>query len=150
MLIPSSWHFLDLWLEEEQSIQSCWTMEQILWVPGMNYSEHSKRWNMIRSKAFYRKMEQIGFYGTTTHLVLLIWEGSGNAKFDLQELFWKDCWRPTVTPWMLNPSEVELIINSRPLTVETISDSKKEVSLSPSNHLTIKTIVVMSPSGEFS
>ena len=51
---------------------------------------------------------------------------------------------------MLNPSEVELIINSRPLTVETISDSKKEVSLSPSNHLTIKTIVVMSPSGEFS
>ena len=50
-------------------------------------------------------MEQIGFYGTTTHLVPLIWEGSGNAKFDLQELFWNDCWRPTVTLWMMNHSE---------------------------------------------
>ena len=29
--------------------------------------------------------------GTTIHLVPLIWEGSGNAKFDLQGLFWKDC-----------------------------------------------------------
>ena len=26
-----------------QSVQSGWTMEQILWVPKMNYSEHSKR-----------------------------------------------------------------------------------------------------------
>ena len=44
MLIPSPWHFVDsLWLEEEQSVQFGRTMEQILWVPGMNYSEHSKR-----------------------------------------------------------------------------------------------------------
>ena len=43
LLIPSSWNFVDLWLEEEQSIQSGRTMEQILWVPEMNYNEHSRR-----------------------------------------------------------------------------------------------------------
>ena len=46
--------------------------------------------------------------------------------------------------------EVELIINSRPLTVETISDSKSEILLSSSNLLTMKTSVVMLPPGEFS
>ena len=94
MLIPLSWNFVDLWLEEEESVQSGRTMEQILWVAGMNYSEHSlrwKRWNMIISKTSYKKMEQIGFYGTTTHLLSPIWEGSGNARLDLKQLFWKDC-----------------------------------------------------------
>ena len=47
-------------------------------------------------------------------------------------------------------AEVELIINSRPLTVETISDSKSKIPLSPSNLLTMKTSVVMPPPGEFS
>ena len=47
-------------------------------------------------------------------------------------------------------AEVELIINLRPLTVETISDSKSEIPLSPSNLLTMKTSVVMPPPGEFS
>ena len=46
-------------------------------------------------------------------------------------------------------AEVELIINSRPLTVETISDSKSKIRLSPSNVLTMKTSVVMPPPGEF-
>ena len=46
-------------------------------------------------------------------------------------------------------AEVELIINSRPLTVETISDSKSEIPLSTSNLLTMKTSVVMPPPGEF-
>ena len=46
-------------------------------------------------------------------------------------------------------AEVELIINSRPLTVETISDSKSKIPLSPRNLLTMKTSVI-SPPGEFS
>ena len=46
--------------------------------------------------------------------------------------------------------EVELIINSGLLTVETISDSKSEIPLSPNNLLTMKTSVVMLPPGEFS
>ena len=46
--------------------------------------------------------------------------------------------------------EVEIIINLRPLIVETISDSKSEKLLSPSNLLTMKTSVVMPPPGEFS
>ena len=105
MLIPSSWYFVDLWLEEEQPVTSGRTMEQILWVPEMNYSEDSKRWNTIKSRASFKKMAQTGFYVTTTHLVPLILEGSGNTKVILQELFWKDCWRPTVAPWMMNYSE---------------------------------------------
>ena len=47
-------------------------------------------------------------------------------------------------------AEFELIINFRPLTVETISDSKSEIPLSPSNVLTMKTSVVIPPPGEFS
>ena len=46
-------------------------------------------------------------------------------------------------------AEVELIINLRPLTVETISDPKNEIPLSLSNLLTMKTSVVMPPPGEF-
>ena len=46
-------------------------------------------------------------------------------------------------------AEVELITNSRPLTVETISDSKSEIPLLPGNLLTMKTSVVMPPPGEF-
>ena len=44
----------------------------------------------------------------------------------------------------------KLIINLRPLTVETICDSKSEIPLSPSHLLTLETSVVMPPPGEFS
>ena len=33
-------------------------------------------------------------------------------------------------------NEVELIINSRPLTTETVNNTKNDIPLSPSNHLT--------------
>ena len=46
-------------------------------------------------------------------------------------------------------AETENIINSRPLTVETISDSNSEIPISPSNLLTMKTKVVLPPPGEF-
>ena len=45
---------------------------------------------------------------------------------------------------------LELIFTSRPLTVDTISDSKSEIPFSQSKFLTIKTNVAMPPSGEFS
>ena len=47
-------------------------------------------------------------------------------------------------------TEVELIISSRPLTVETMNDTKSDMPLSPSHLVTIKTNVVIPPSGEFS
>ena len=46
-------------------------------------------------------------------------------------------------------AEVESIINSRPLTVETLSDINSQIPLSPSNLLTMKTNVVMPPPGVF-
>ena len=46
--------------------------------------------------------------------------------------------------------ETEGILNSRPLTVEMISDSCSELPLSPANILTLKSKVVMPPPGEFS
>ena len=89
MLIPSSWHFIELWFEEEQYIQSVRTMEQILFVSEINYIEDSKRYIKMRSRASYNKMVQIVFYGTTIHRVPLIWEGYNqiNVKSNLQELF---------------------------------------------------------------
>ena len=46
--------------------------------------------------------------------------------------------------------ETEGILNSRPLTVETISDPTSELLLSPANILTMKSKVVMPPPGKFS
>ena len=46
--------------------------------------------------------------------------------------------------------ETEGILNSRPLTVETISDPTSELPLSPANILTMKSKVVMPPPGKFS
>ena len=47
-------------------------------------------------------------------------------------------------------TEVELIVNSRPLTVETLNDTNSPTTMSPSNLLTLKSNVVMPPPGEFS
>ena len=46
-------------------------------------------------------------------------------------------------------AEVESIINSRPLTVETLNAINSQIPLSPSNLLTMKTNVVMPPPGVF-
>ena len=46
--------------------------------------------------------------------------------------------------------ETEGILNSRPLTVETISDPTSKLPLSPANILNTKSKVVMPPPGEFS
>ena len=45
--------------------------------------------------------------------------------------------------------EVESIINSRLLTVETLSDMNSQIPLSPSNLLTMKANIVMPPPGIF-
>ena len=45
--------------------------------------------------------------------------------------------------------ETEAIINSRPLTVESLSDVNSEIPLSPSNLLTMKSDVIMPPPGVF-
>ena len=46
-------------------------------------------------------------------------------------------------------TEVESIIYSRPLTVETLSNIDSQIALSPSNLLKIKTNVAMPPPGVF-
>ena len=46
-------------------------------------------------------------------------------------------------------AEIEAILNSRPLTVETLGDVKSEQPLSPNNILTMKTKVVIPPPNEF-
>ena len=46
-------------------------------------------------------------------------------------------------------ADAEAVVNSRPLTVETISDVTSSLSLSPFNLLTMKSIVVMPPPGRF-
>ena len=45
--------------------------------------------------------------------------------------------------------EVEAIVNSRPMTTETIINVQSHVPLSPSNLLTMKSKVVMPPPGSF-
>ena len=47
-------------------------------------------------------------------------------------------------------TETGAIINSRALTVETLSDVNNEMPLSPSQFLSMKTDVILSPPGTFS
>ena len=47
-------------------------------------------------------------------------------------------------------TEVELIVNSRPLTVETLNDRNSLTPITPSNLLTLESSLVMPPPGEFS
>ena len=44
-------------------------------------------------------------------------------------------------------TEVELIVNSRPPTVETLNEANSPASISPSNLLTLKSRAVMPPPG---
>ena len=44
---------------------------------------------------------------------------------------------------------VEAVMNSRPLTVELLSDGNSLNPISPSNLLTMKSKIVMPPPGEF-
>ena len=46
-------------------------------------------------------------------------------------------------------TEVEVIVNSRPLTIETLSDPSRPMPLSSANLLTAKTKVIMPPPGNF-
>ena len=46
-------------------------------------------------------------------------------------------------------TKVESIVNSRPLTVETLSDIESETPLCPINLLTMKSSVVLPPTGDF-
>ena len=46
-------------------------------------------------------------------------------------------------------AEAEAVVNSRPLTVETISDVTSPLPLSSSNLITIKSNAVMPPPGRF-
>ena len=46
-------------------------------------------------------------------------------------------------------TEVELIANSRPLTVESLNDANSPTPISPTNLLTLRSSVVMPPPGEF-
>ena len=46
-------------------------------------------------------------------------------------------------------AEVEAVMNSRPLTVELLSDGNSLNPISPSNLLTMKSKIVMPPPGEF-
>ena len=45
--------------------------------------------------------------------------------------------------------KVEVVVNARPLTVDTISDVDSQIPISPSNLLTMKSNVVMPPPGNF-
>ena len=47
-------------------------------------------------------------------------------------------------------TEVEAIVNSRPLVVKTINDVNTEVAFTSTNLLTMKSKVIMPPPGEFS
>ena len=91
-------------------------------------------------------MEQTGSNGRKIHQELHTWVAFGNAKYarTILEALLKthgsslndENLRTLIT-------ETEAIINSRPLTVETLSDVNSEMPLSPSHLLTMKTDVIL-------
>ena len=99
-------------------------------------------------------MEQIGLHGTKIHLVLHhmggVWERQIQSARNILAALLK------IHGQSLNDkglrtlvAETEGNINSRPLTIESLSDVDSEIPLSPSNLLTMKSDVIMPPPGVF-
>ena len=72
-------------------------------------------------------------------------------EFDQQDQFSYHYWKLIVQVWSFRTlmAEVEGIMNSRPLTVEALSDVTSYKPLSPSDLLTMKSKVVLPPAGKF-
>ena len=99
-------------------------------------------------------MEVIGSLGEIINLLLHIWQEFGSVKFELPGQCLMSCLR--LRSFSLNDenfrtllAEIEGVINSRLLTVETLSEVNSQIPLSHSNLLTQETNFVLPPPGNF-
>ena len=153
-LILSCSHLEGSWQKEVLLDPSGQSMEQILGKQRMNCSKDSRKWVTIKSRTSSKKMEQIGLTGNVIHQQHHIWVVFGSVKSEARNIL-EGLLRThslSLNDQFLRSlmTEVELIVNSRPLTVETRNDANIPTTISPSNFLTLKSNLVMPPPGEFS
>ena len=108
-----------------------------------------------RYKDSCKNLVEIGSSGKEAHLLQATWVVSGKDKYAQLKGFCFHCYKLMVKTFdkdslLTLMVEAEGILNSRPLTVETISDPTSKLPLSLANILTIKSKVVMPPPAEFS
>ena len=108
---------------------------------------------MIKSRTSCKKTEQIGLTGTIIHHQHKgsVWEHQiRTGRNKLQGLLQTHSLSLNGQSLRTLMTEVESIVNSRPLVVETLNDRNSSTPTSPRNLLTLKSSVVMPSSGEFS
>ena len=151
MLIHSLWHFAGFWQEEVQFDWYGQIMDQTFLVPIRNYRKHWKRWMIWKSRIVFNEMYWLNFVAQE-HTRSIICERcvgtpNSNSKRYLRRIA-KNTW--SFIKWWgtenLN-GRSKSIINSRPLTVKTLSGINSQIPFSPSKLLTVKTNVVMPPNG---
>ena len=143
MLIHSLWHCADSWQEEAQFGRYGQIMEQTLLVPIMNYIKKAlKEMDHLKIKNYLWHKNPPGASHMGGVWECQIWTARGILEGLLKthgQSLNDEALRTLMT-------EVESIINSRPLTVETLSVINSQIT---SNLLTMKTNVVMVPPGVF-
>ena len=91
--------------------------------------------------------DPIGYPSQRIHQLLVTWAESGSMpKYTIlrnhETSLNNESLRTLVT-------EVEVIVNSRPLTIETLNDPTSPMPLSPANLLTSKTKIIIPPPDNF-
>ena len=84
--------------------------------------------------------------------MLLIWVASGSVRFAPHAQYWPRCYKNTAASWTTRhyvPSWRKPKAESRPLTVDTLSDPLSPEPRTPNHLLTLKTQIVLSPPGKF-
>ena len=129
------------------------TMAQTLWVLIMIWKKRLVRW-IIRIHNFLANTGADWLIWSRNSLATShmgeVWERQiRSARSFLASLLKNHCTCLKDEPFPTLTKDVEAIVNSRPLTVETISDPLSLTPLSLSNLLTMKNRVIMPPLGSF-
>ena len=143
-----------VFLLHEEILECCVvTMVLTLWEHKRNWKRHTKKWIIRRLNSSFRTLVQInqlaqeppstkpygGCLGRQIHSVrtiLMSFLHTNRRSLNDESL-------KTIL------AETEAIVNSRPLTVDTLEDVQSEQPIGPSNILTMKSKVVLRPPGHF-
>ena len=94
--------------------------------------------NTVEEVGAYRCIKQIGLTGSTISQQQITLVESRRGRSEMPEVLNGESIHALLV-------EVEAIVNSRPMTTETISDIENDIPLLPANLLTLKSKLILTP-----